>query len=163
MKTRKLTVMALLLACALALFVAEAHIPPPVPIAGVKLGLANIVTLAALVWFGRREAMELLLCRIVLASLFAGQAVSFIYSLSGGIVCFAVMAAALPLLGRERLWVVSVLGAIGHNIGQIAAAAALIRSWQVLAYLPVLLISGILTGAFTGFCATLVTRRLKFK
>ena len=161
MNVKKMTFTALLLAIALTIFVAEAQLPPPIPVAGVKLGLANIVTLVAMVWLGRREALAILLGRILLGSVFAGQAVSFIYSLSGGLLCFVVMAAFLGPLGREQLWVVSVLGAMAHNIGQIFAAMALMRTWQVIAYLPVLLISGIITGVFTGLCAQLVVRRLR--
>ena len=158
-----MTFMALLLAIALTIFVAEAQLPPPVPIAGVKLGLANIVTLAALVWLGRREALAILLCRIVLGSIFAGQAVSFIYSLAGGLMCFFVMAVILTPLGRERLWVISAFGAIAHNVGQIIAAIVLTHTWQVAAYLPVLIISGIITGVFTGLCAQLLIKRLNKK
>ncbi len=159
MNTKKLTIMALLLAIALTVFVIEAHVPPPVPIPGVKLGLANIVTLAALVLLGRKEALTVLLLRIVLGSVFAGQAVSFLYSISGGLLSFLTMSAALRFLGRERLWVVSVLGAIAHNGGQILAAALLIGPGAA-AYLPILLIFAVLTGTFTGLAAQLLTARL---
>lgn len=163
MNVKKMTFMALLLAVALTIFVAEAQLPPPVPIAGVKLGLANIVTLVALVWLGREEALAILLGRILLGSLFAGQAVSFIYSLAGGLMCFFVMAIILAPLKQERLWVVSVFGAMAHNVGQIIAAALLTHTWQVIAYLPVLIISGILSGVFTGLAAQLVVKRLNKK
>ena len=163
MKTKKLTFMALLLAIALTIFVVEAHIPPIVPIAGVKLGLANIVTLAALVWLGRGEAITILLLRIVLGSIFTGQAVSFMYSLGGGLLCFLAMAIALRLLGQKKLWVVSVFGALSHNIGQIMVAIVLTGTPGVIAYLPVLMISGVITGAATGLAAQLMTERIRFK
>ena len=163
MKTKKLTFMALLLAVALTIFVVEARIPPIVPIAGVKLGLANIVTLAALVWIGRKEAFTVLVLRIILGSVFAGQAVSFMYSLGGGILCFLTMAVALRLLGREKLWVVSVLGALSHNVGQILVAMALTGTVGIIAYLPVLMISGVITGTVTGLAAQLMTERIKFR
>ena len=163
MKTKKLTFMALLLAIALTSFVVEARIPPIVPIAGVKLGLSNIVTLAALVWLGRGEAFTILVLRIVMGSVFAGQAVSFMYSLGGGLLCFLTMAIAMKLLSKKSLWVVSVFGAISHNIGQIAIAAVLTGSIGVIAYLPVLIISGVITGAVTGLAAQLVTERIKYK
>lgn len=161
MNTKKLTFMALLLAVALTVFAVEAQIPPLVPIAGVKLGLANVVTLTALVWLGRKEAFILLMLRIILGNVFAGQAVSFIYSMCGGLLCFLVMALCLKPLGRERLWVVSVLGAIAHNIGQILAAMALTGTAAVIVYLPVLLISAVVTGAFTGLAAQILTSRLR--
>lgn len=163
MNVKKLTLMAMLLAIALTIFVAEAQLPPPVPIAGVKLGLANIVTLVAIEWLGRREALAILVLRIVLGSIFAGQAVSFIYSISGGLLCFLVMALAYGALGQNRLWVVSVLGALGHNAGQLCAAAILTSAWQVVLYFPVLTISAILTGAFTGLCAQMIVSRIHRK
>lgn len=163
MKVKKLTFMAMLLAVALTIFTVEAQIPPPVPIAGVKLGLANVVTLAALVWLGRGEALTVLTLRVILAGVFAGQAVSFLYSMTGGLLCFAAMSLALKLLGRERLWVVSVFGALFHNLGQILVAAALTGTWAVLAYLPVLMISGVITGAVTGLAAQMLTSRIKPK
>ena len=163
MKTKKLTFMALLLAIALTIFVVESHIPPIVPIAGVKLGLATIVTLAALVWLGKGEALTILLLRIFLGSVFTGQAVSFMYSLGGGILCFLTMTVALRLLVRQKLWVVSVFGALSHNIGQILVATVLTGTIGVAAYLPVLMISGVITGAVTGLAAQLMTERIKFK
>ncbi len=158
MKTKKLTFMALLLAIALTLFVVEAHLPPIVPVQGVKLGLANIVTLLAIVWLGRREAAVLLIMRIVLGSIFTGQAVSFIYSLCGGLLCLLVMCAAFGFMGTRRLWVISVFGAIAHNIGQIGAAVFMTSTWRIVYYLPVLLISAVLTGTFTGLTAQLLTK-----
>lgn len=158
MKTKKLTFMALLLAIALTLFVVEAHLPPIVPIQGVKLGLSNIVTLLAIVWLGRKEAGVLLIMRIVLGSMFAGQAASFVYSLCGGLLCLLVMCGASWLMGTKRLWVISVLGAIAHNIGQIGAAVFMTSTWRIVYYLPVLLISAVLTGTFTGLTAQLLTK-----
>ncbi len=160
---KRLTLSALLLGVALTIFVAEAQLPPPVPIAGVKLGLANIVTLAALVWLGRSEAFSILIMRIFLGSVFAGQAVSFIYSLCGGLLCFLIMAAAISRFGREGLWIVSVMGAVAHNIGQILAAVFMLHSLAVAAYLPVLTASGIITGTFTGLAAQLLTDRVNPK
>ena len=61
MKTRKLVILAMLLAFSLIIFVIEMQLPPLAPIPGIKLGLANIITLIALVWFGRREAFILLI------------------------------------------------------------------------------------------------------
>lgn len=161
MNVKKLAFMSILLAVALTIFVAEAHFPPPVPIAGVKLGLANVVTLAALVWLGPKEAFVILALRVSLGSVFTGQAVSFLYSMGGGLLCFAAMYIALGPLGRSRLWVVSVFGALFHNLGQILVAVLLTGSWGVFAYFPILVISGILTGAMTGLAAQILTSRIK--
>lgn len=160
MKVKKLTLMAMLLGIALTIFVVEGHFPPPVPIAGVKLGLANIVTLAAMVWLGRREAFVILILRIVIGSMFVANAAGFLYSLAGGLVCFAVMAALAGSLGQNHLWVVSVFGAIGHNAGQIAMAAVIMRSAAVFAYFPILIVSAVVTGTLTGAAAQILTERI---
>ena len=161
MKTKKLTVTAILLGLALIIFVIEAQLPPLAPIPGIKLGLANIITLIAIYVLGRKEAFLILLLRIILGSIFTGGFAGFLYSMSGGIVCFAVMASASLKLGENSMWVVSVFGAIGHNIGQIAVACFVIGSAQVVWYLPVLMISAVLTGTFTGIAAQFTTRQLR--
>lgn len=160
MSVKKLTLMSILLAAALAIFVAELQLPAPVPIPGIKPGLANIITLVAIVWLGRKEAFTILILRIVLGSFFSGRMVSMLYSLAGGLVCFAVMAAAVKFLGEDKLWVVSVFGAVAHNMGQILAAWLIMGTAAVLTYLPVLIISGIITGAFTGLCAQFTVKRM---
>ena len=156
MKTKKIALLALLTAIALTIFVIEAQIPPLVPIAGVKLGLANVVTLFTLVTLGRKEAFTVMSLRVILGSIFAGSVTSFMYSAAGALVCFAFMAAAAYILKDNMIWFISVLGAIGHNIGQIAVAVVLTKTVQVVWYLPVLMISAVITGAFTG----LVTQQL---
>lgn len=153
MGTKKLTYMALLTALALIIFVLEASIPAPVPIPGVKLGLANIITLYALWTLRPREALAILLTRIMLGSIFAGQLMSLLYSLGGGLLCFALTLAARRILSPRQIWVSSIIGAIAHNIGQILVAIVLTSTPGVAVYLPLLLISAIITGAFTGFAA----------
>ena len=160
MNVKKLTVMALMLSLALVIFVAESFIPPLVPIPGVKLGLANIITLIAVYILGRKEAFVILTLRIIIASVFSGGMAGFLYSMAGGLVCFAVTALASLRLGENRMWVVSVLGAIGHNAGQLTVACIVIGSAYVMWYAPFLIISAIVTGAFTGVAAQVTTSRL---
>ena len=155
MKTKKLTTLSMLTAIALTIFIVEAHLPPLAPIPGIKMGLANIITLVTLVWFGRKEAFTILMLRIILGSIFAGGMMSLMYSLAGGILCFTVMAIIIKPLKRQ-LWIVSVFGALAHNVGQIIVAVIVISTWQIVGYLPILAISAILSGAFTGFIANFV-------
>ncbi len=156
MKTKKTALLAVLTAIALTIFVIEAQLPPLVPIPGVKPGLANVITLFTLVTLGRKEAFTVASLRVILGSIFTGSVTSFLYSASGALVCFAVMSAALLFCGDNMIWFVSALGAIGHNIGQIIMAAVLTQTVQVIWYLPVLMISAVITGVFTG----LVTQKL---
>ena len=122
MTVRKLTHMAVLTAVALTIFVLEAQLPPLVPmIPGVKLGLANVVTVYAIFALGSGPAAMILLARVVLGSLFAGGSTIF-YSLAGGVCCFLAMALLRLVMTEKQMWACSALGAAAHNIGQIALA-----------------------------------------
>ena len=158
--TKQLTTMALLTAIALAIHVAEAQIPPLVAIPGVKLGLANIVTIYAAFSIGGGAAAMILIARILLGSMFGGGAVSFLYSFAGGMLCLLVTLALRRVLSREQIWVAGVIGAIAHNIGQILVAVIVTGTPSIVSYLPILLISGVLTGLFTGFAAQAVVNRI---
>lgn len=150
---RKLTALALLTTIALTIFVIENAIPALVPIPGVKLGLANIVTLFILRRMKFRDAAAVLLVRIVLATIIAGQAVSFLYSICGGVLCLLVMGLINKLLQGHGIFITSVFGAIAHNFGQILAAYIVLQMSGILAYIPILMISAIVTGLFTGLVA----------
>ena len=160
-KTRKLVFMALLTALELIVWFIEAQIPAPIPVPGVKLGLASVVTLAAMVLLGRREAGCILLARIFLGALFAGSFSAILFSLTGGVLSWVVMACLLGAFPEKLLWVVSVFGAIGHNAGQLLAAVAVTRTVSLFWYGPALLASAIVTGAFTGLGAMYLVRTLR--
>jgi len=161
MKLKRFVFTGILSALALVIFVAEAQIPPIVPIPGIKLGLSNAVTLIAIVCLGKKEGAAVLLVRIVLGNVFAGQALSFFYSIAGGVLSFTVMCLFVNILSGNRLWAVSVLGALAHNIGQLAVAVFITKTPQVLWYAPFLAISGIVTGAFVGLCVMYFSKHLK--
>ena len=133
MSTKKLTLLAMFATISLAIYAAESAIPPLVPLPGVKLGLANVVTLILLRHFSLRDAAIVLSARIGLSALLFGQALSLLYSLAGG---------------------------LAHNMAQLITALAVTSTPGVLAYLPFLTLSGVLTGAFTGFCAQAAGRYL---
>lgn len=159
-KTKKLALMAMLTAASLIVFVIEAQIPAPVPVPGVKLGLANVITLVAMLLLGRCEAGLILLVRIAMGSVFAGGVSGFIFSICGGVLAYAVMCLTVRAFPLKMLWVVSALGAVAHNIGQLIAAVAITKTAALLVYAPVLLASGIVTGVFTGLAATYLLIRL---
>ena len=161
MTARRLTENALLTAVALILFTVEAQIPAPVPIPGVKLGLANIVTVWAVRLLGPYDALCILLCRIFLGAVFAGNMSVLLYSLSGGLFSLCVLLLLRRVTTRNQLWICAVFAAIAHNAGQIAAAVLILQSRAVLAYFPILALSGAAAGLFTGLCAQfLASRRL---
>jgi len=160
MTTKKLTRMALLTGIALIIFVIELQIPNPFPIPGVKLGLANIVTVYAVYRYSAGEAAMIVFCRIFLASIFGGNMMALAYSLSGSALCLSGMLLLKKAVDERHLWLSSVLGAVLHNSGQIAMAVMIVGR-SALMYFPFLLVSGCLAGGFTGYCAQLLTGRLK--
>lgn len=158
---QKMVLLAMFSTIALTIFVIESMLPPLAPIPGIKLGLANVITLILLVCFNERDALLVLFVRILLGSICAGQFMSFLYSLCGGLLCFITMALINRLLRRQYIFITSVFGAIAHNVGQLAVAVFLVRQPGILVYLPLMMISAVLTGLFTGFCAWFTTPRLE--
>ena len=124
----------------------EAIIPIPIPVPGVKLGLANLVTIVGLYTVGVGGTAAVSLIRIVLVGFTFGNASSMIYSLAGG---------ALSQIG------VSIVGGIGHNIGQLSIAALIVQTAGVFYYLPFLMVAGVVAGAVIGLLGGLVTERIQ--
>ena len=155
--------LALLTAIALTIFMAEAQLPPLVPIQGVKLGLANIVTVYAVFVLGPGDALLILSARVFLGAVFSGQMMTLLYSLGGGLCCYLALLVLRRVFDRSQLWLASPISAMFHNLGQLLVAAGVMRSWAVLAYLPYLMLAGIAAGLFTGLCAQFLIRRLEKK
>ncbi|MBQ9082878.1 MAG: Gx transporter family protein [Clostridia bacterium] len=152
-KTTQLALCAILIALALALSYTERMIPLQllIPLPGIKLGLANIVTLIALYLQGPKTAFTVLVLRCIMGSFFGGGLTGLAFSLTGGLLSMTVMVLTkrLPCFS---VYGVSILGAAFHNVGQIAAAMALMQTVYVASYLPYLLMVALLTGFATG-CA----------
>ena len=161
MRLKKLTLTAVLTAAALVMFVLESQLPPLTVIPGIKPGLSNIFTLFAMEALGPGWAFGLFLTRVTLGCVITGQGSAFLYSLAGGLCAYVLMPLLRKALRGNTLWVRSVLCAMAHNAGQLAAAAAITRTCAVWSYLPVLIPAAILAGALTGLCAQLVLNRLE--
>ena len=155
----RITRLALLTAIALTIFMAEAQLPV-LPIPGVKLGLANIVTVYAMFALGPRDALLVLSSRVFLGAVFSGQMMTLFYSGAGGLLSWSMLALLRRPLGRERIWLASPVSALFHNLGQLLAAAGIARSWAVLAYLPYLVLAGCAAGLLTGVAAKALAGRL---
>lgn len=161
MKTRKLTTMALLSAIALTIFMVEAQIPAVVPIPGVKLGLANIVTVYAVYALGGKEGAAVLAVRVFLGAVFSGNFGTIFYSAAGGALAILVTIGLKLVLRENQLWIAGCLGAIAHSIGQMIVAVWVTGTPSLLIYLPVLILCSVIAGLFTGFCAQLLVKRGK--
>lgn len=157
-KTKKMITMALFTTIALTIFMIESYIPPLAPIPGIKLGLSNIITLAVIILWGWKEGAIILFMRIILGSIFAGQMMSFIYSFAGGTLCLITMCMVKRFFQKDMIWVISIIGAIAHNIGQILIACIVVNSTSILFYTPILVISSIVTGTFTGLSVQYLIR-----
>ncbi len=153
MKTKRLVTLGLLTAIALTIFMLEAQIPPIVPMPGVKLGLANIVTVFAVFVLGWKEGCMVLFARIFLGAVFAGNFSTILYSLAGGGLAITATILLKLVLKPKQLFVAGVFGAIAHSIGQMAAAILISGTPQLIVYLPVMVAISIVTGLFTGLCA----------
>ncbi len=153
----QLTLCAILTALALALSYLENLFPAALllPLPGVKLGLANIVTVFALYYLGAVPALSILTARCLLGAMFVGNFSALLFSLFGGFLAMGVMILFHRVRGLS-IYGVSIAGAAGHNTGQVAAAMVTLGSAAPLAYLPVLLIVSLFTGALTGLIAALL-------
>lgn len=160
---RALTRCAVLTALALAISVCEGLVPLSVllPLPGLRLGLANLVTVFALCRLSPREALGILVARCLLGANLGGNLSALAFSLTGGALAFAVMWLLLYLPGLS-LFGVCVAGAAAHNTGQILAAMVVLGTPAPLVYLPPLLLCSLVTGAVTGAASTLLVHRVPF-
>lgn len=149
----------LLIALAMVMSFIETLIPIPIPIPGVKLGLANLVTVTGLYLIGIKGTICVTILRVVLVGFSFGNPYSMIYGLSGAFCSLFVMA-----LAKKYHWFspvgVSILGGIFHNIGQIAFASVVVQTAGVFAYLPALLAAGCISGMVIGLIGGIIAERL---
>ena len=149
----------LLVALAFILSYIESLIPFPL-MPGMKLGLANLVVIIALYGMGWKEALVLSLIRIILVGFTFGNLSTMLYSLAGGLLSWLMM-----VLAKKSKWFsmvgVSIIGGISHNIGQIIVAILTVSNVYLVTYLPLLLITGAITGTLIGFLGALILKRIK--
>lgn len=151
-KTKRIVLDGILTGTALIIFVIESNIPALIPIPGIKLGLANIISLFAMLNLSAAEAFSILAARIILGAFFTGSPSVLLYSLVGGAGSLAAEYFLLRLLGKNKIWAVSSFGGIVHNILQLICASLVTQTAAVFWYLPALILSGLITGLFTGLC-----------
>ena len=157
---RRVAFLGLFISLAMILSYVESLIPPLVAVQGVKIGLPNLVIMFMLYRVGSREAITVSLIRVVLVSLLFSSAMSMAYGLAGA----ALSLSGMMLLRKTNLFsciTVSVVGGVLHNIGQIAVAILITGTKQLVLYLPVLLISGVIAGVAIGICAGLLIKRFE--
>lgn len=162
MKAKRIAELSVLTAVSLIIFIVELQIPNPFPIPGIKLGLANIITVFAVYHYKAYEVAMIVTVRLLLGSVFSGNFMALIYSASGAFLCLLGMLLLKRIIDEKHIWIASIFGAVLHNTGQMIAAVIVTQTVEIVAYYPFLLVSGCLAGAFTGLCAQLIMPRIKF-
>ena len=149
------------ISCALILSYVELLLPPISTVApGIKMGLANTMTVFVLYRAGVRPAAIVLTLRILLSSLLFGSAVSLVYSSLGGVISFCLMV-LLRKTDKFSPVGVSTAGAVSHNAGQIFGAVILMNTPEISYYFPILAISGTLSGIFVGILGGMLLKTLQ--
>ncbi|MCL2037317.1 MAG: Gx transporter family protein [Oscillospiraceae bacterium] len=159
-KIEKLVSLGVLTAVSLVMFVIESQLPPITPFPGIKLGLANTVTLFILhrKAYKFADAVLVVIVRVLSAAFIVGNPSVLLFSLTGGISAVFAMLLFRMLLKGELIPVTSVAGALAHNMVQVAVAI-FVSGAGVLPYIPVLILGGILSGLLTGFAVSIIIRR----
>ncbi len=159
-RVKKISNLGLLLAIALILGYVETLVPIPFYVPGMKLGLSNLAVMFALYTYGHREAFVILIMKVLLTGFMFGNLVSIGYSLGGGTLAliFMVLCKFLSIFSKIG---VSMSGGVAHNLGQLAVAAVLLETKSLIFYLPILMLSGLITGFFLGIICHMVLERLK--
>ena len=159
LKTRRLALSAMLAALALIFSYVEALIPIPVPVPGIKLGIANLVIVMAIYKLGFRYAFTINCVRIVIAGLLFSGVFGMFYSFAGGILSILIMY-LLYKTGWFSMVGVSMAGGVAHNLGQLITACLIVSNVRLMSYFSILLFSGLFSGIAVGVLATLIYRRL---
>lgn len=155
-KTRRIALLGMLFALAIVLSILENFLPVPTAIPGIRLGLSNIVVMFALFNLQKRDALAIAVLKSVFVLITRGT-IAGILSLCGGLLSLGIMILLLFLFADKITYlVISIVGAVFHNIGQIAAASIILQT-LLWVYLPVLLISGIITGFATSILLKLIS------
>ncbi len=158
--SKKVAYCAILIALAMIFSYVEAVIPVNFGIPGIKLGVANIVVVVGLYIIKAREVFVISVIRIILVGILFGNVMSILYSLAGGILSLIVMLLMKKMKGFSIVGV-SIAGGVSHNVGQLAVAIAVVENLKLIAYIPVLLIAGAITGFIIGILSSKIVPVMK--
>ncbi len=157
--TRKIVQIAFFVSLALVLSIVESWIPVAAGIPGIRIGLANIVTLVVIALLGLKEAVIIVIIRTMLSSIYTGGPVILAFSVTGGLLSALTMWFFYKYMSKFFSIVgISITGAVAHNIGQLAVAAVIMREPSVISYFPVLMVSAVISGSFTGICSKYIIK-----
>ncbi len=162
MNIKKISFISIFTTLALIMSYIEMQIPTFIMIPGVKLGLANIVIVVVLYKYGLKESVIINLLRIAIINTLFGSVISFIYAFIGGFLSLFMMF-LLKICNKFSYVFVSIMGGISHNIGQIIVAVIITNTKEILYYLPVLILFGIISGVIIGIISAVILKKIHFK
>ena len=161
-RVKKVVFLSLITAVMLVIGYFESFIPLPFNVPGVKLGIANVFILTVIVFFDFKDGLTVVFVRNLLSLLISGNFISFLLSLAGGIVSFLGMYLFYRFF-KDKFSIVgiSILGSVLHITAQMIFAYFIIQSQYVFYYIPILLISALIAGVFTGLCSHFFIKLVK--
>ncbi len=153
MNTKRIVTLSIFLSISIVLSIVESFLPV-IPIVGAKLGLANIMTLVILTLYGERDAFVVVILRVILVGLLRGSMLNpgFFLSLGGALSAYLMMVIFMRLKVFS-ITSVSVMGSLGHSVGQITVAVIILSTKELVYWFPFLFLIAIPTGLFTGSVA----------
>lgn len=159
-KIKRIAIVGVISAFAIILGYVESLISLGFFIPGVKLGLANLAIVTVMYIYGNKDAFTVNFIRILISGLIFANVFSILFSLAGAVISFAVMA-ILKKTDKFSVMGVSIAGGVSHNVGQIIIAAFVVETYSVVYYVPVLMVSGIVTGMIIGIVSGILIKYLK--
>lgn len=159
-QSKHIAMLGMFIAVALIFSYIETFIPVNIAVPGIKLGLANIVTIVVLVQMGLKDAVVVSFLRVCLSTLLFGNLSVMAYSLAGAALSILIMK-LIHKTGIFGITGVSICGGVAHNIGQLILAAVIMENQNIMAYAPILLISGTITGVIVGIVAAVISQSVK--
>lgn len=159
-QSKHIAMLGMFIAVALIFSYIETFIPVNIAVPGIKLGLANIVTIVVLIQLGLADAIAVSLLRVCLSSLLFGNLSVMAYSLAGAALSILIMK-LIHKTGIFGITGVSICGGVAHNIGQLILAAVIMENQNIMGYAPILLISGTITGVIVGIVAAVISQSVK--
>ena len=155
---KKIAQTAILASLAIIFGYVEGLFPLPIPVYGVKVGISNSVILSAIYMLNGGIAFGIMFIKTICSALLFQGFSAFLYSFSGGILSVFVMY-ILKKTGKFSMIGVSVAGGVMHNIGQLICAGVVLKTINIMYYLPILIICGIVAGVIIGIITKLILKR----
>jgi heptaprenyl diphosphate synthase component I len=160
LSVKKIAIIAIFISLALILSYVDSLIPLTIMVPGIKIGLANVVIIFSLYMLGFNTALFISIIRVILSSVLFGSILTFAYSMTGAMLSILVMVILKNKVKLSTL-TISIIGAVMHNIGQILMAIILMNTKEIIYYLPILMITGMISGTIIGIISALLIKFFK--